>query len=308
MVGGAAVVVAVTWAVLLHWYPADPAARVRRLFARSNPHRYANQAALVIRETSRHDPGFRARVFTRLLHDHDARVRRGALMLLADHFAVATDAPHGEEDGEEITVVLAEWFDGASLEERLAHLPYSFVCWLRAHGVAPVDDPGVVGQWALDLEALPPDELRWLLAVTLERAEPARTFIEFLLLQAPPADEAARRLRLLDGLDRAATVRTALERRELQPLDVAELLAALPPALDLLDRLGDPNPAVRQAAGRLLAVCGDARGLPGLHEWLRAHLRFSGPVNTLMTALFGDDWRTRDASGGPARDPGARGR
>ncbi len=305
---GLTALVAVIWLGSVNRGPADPAARVRRLLARPNPHRYVNQAAILIRNAEQRDPHAAPPIYGALLCDPDERVRHGGLMLLSDRFAGRVTDSRPVEGGDEIRALLIVWFAGASLEERLSHLPYSFLCWGYAHAAtAPPADTDAPPHRAIAITSLAPDELRWLLAVTLERSEPARTLVEDLLLACPPADAVARRLRYLDALDGATSVRAALERGELRPINTADLVGALPPQLALLERLADPNPAVRQAAARLLAVCGDARGLPGLHEWLRAHLRFSTPVSTLMTALFGDDWRTRDASSRPARDPGPRG-
>lgn len=304
---GLTALVVVIWVGFVNHGPADPAARARRLLARPNPHRYVNQAAIVIRNAEQRDPQVAAVIYGALLCDPDERVRHGGLMLLSDRFAGRVTDSRPVEGGDEIRALLIVWFAGASLEERLAHLPYSFLCWVHAHAVtAPPTDTDAPPRRSLASASLAPEELRWLLAVTLERSEPARTLVEDLLLACPPADEVARRLRYLDAMDGATSVRPALERRELRPINAADLVGALPPQLALLERLADPNPAVRQAAGRLLAVCGDARGLPGLHEWLRAHLRFSTPVSTLLTALFGEDWRTGDASSRPARDAGPR--
>lgn len=307
LVGLTALVIAI-WIGFLNRGPTDPAARVRRLLARPNPHRYVNQAAIVIRNAEQRDPNAAPPIYRALLCDSDERVRQGGLMLLSDRGAGRITDSHPVEGGDEIRALLLVWFAGASLEERRARLPYSFLCWCYAHAAtASPTDTDEPPRRAMAVASLPAEELRWLLAVTLERSEPARTLVDDLLLAPPPADQAARRLRYLDGMDGATRIRAALERGELRPINAADLVGALPPQLALLDRLADPNPAVRQAAGRLLAVCGDARGLPGLHEWLRAHLRFSTPANTLMTTLFGDDWRTRDASSRPARDARPRG-
>lgn len=306
LVGLAALVVAL-WIGFVNDGPADPAARVRRLLARSNPHRYVNQAAIVIRSAEQRDPHAALPIYRALLNDPDERVRHGGLMLLPDRFAGRIAASRPVEDGDETRTMLTDWFADASLDERLAHLPYSFLCWCYVYAPAtPFGETDAPPRRPIGVGALAAEELRWLLAVTLERSEPARTLVDDLLLARPPADEVARRLRYLDAMDGATSVRAALERGELRVINGGDLAGALPPQLAPLDRLADPNPAVRQAAGRLLAVCGDARGLPGLRQWLQAHLRFTTPVNTLMTALFGDEWRTHDASRRPARDPGPR--
>jgi hypothetical protein len=71
----------------------------------------------------------------------------------------------------------------------------------------------------------------------------------------------------------------------------------------LLDMLADPIAEVRWGAGRILAVAGDARGVPAFCDWLQHHPRMTANADKLMAALLGRDWRDLCESGSPTSQP-----
>lgn len=147
---------------------------------------------------------------------------------------------------------------------------------------------------------LTPADLGWMIAGTAERRSDWRERAEMLVFRPAPAEPGIRqRLAMLDA---ARPVPGHLA--PLAPADVAAEL--VPPGEELAALLADADPRVSGAAGRILAVSGDPRGVPTLSRWLQQNPQMTAGTNKLMTALFGPDWRDLGESGSPAREPGAR--
>jgi hypothetical protein len=134
---------------------------------------------------------------------------------------------------------------------------------------------------------------RWLLAASLTRDEQTRQLAFFLLFSPePPAPlRVAQRLHVLDGLVSQKHPDPLTPDAPLVRLSAEQLRAELRvPPERLAELLADPLPAVRQAAGRILALAGDARGLPALDEWRRTRSGLPPEARALLADLYGEDW------------------
>ncbi len=251
-------------------------AELRDLLAHSAEHpRAINDAMRLLLLAEEEQPGRRCELLAVLLDDGDSQVIGGTLTLVADQFRYAAG-----EERTDLERVFAGWFDGASIADKVAHLPQTLAC-------------ACPDAWIITLK---PADRRWLIAATLTRVDDLRLVADRAAF-GPEADEnpICRRLRYLDGLADEygtvdATVDLSMQLAGQLPLSHAEL------ATMLRDQLTD----VRYAAGRLLSVGGDERGLPVFAEWLQTRPPSLDAGERLMRALYGADWRSR-AGGDTAR-------
>jgi len=299
-----AVLVAVTLVVRRLPGAGGVADELRWLLACDNPpSRSFNRVSLLIREAEQRQLGARAALFRELLTDDDRRVVRGALVVLADHLR-----PSGTLH-EDLRSVFADWFAAAPVRDKIDYLPYSLICSARAAGRATEGDPPLaaitplVGSW---VPALGEDDQRWIIAATLERNPDARELTQMLLFRGGPgADSVVHRLQYLDGVTSLKYPDPLDADHKLEPITMDALRAQYRLDADRLPAmLSDPLARVRWAAGRILAVCGDERGLPAFDEWLQANRRSRVAGEAIMIDLFGPEWRKRIESGGSTRQAG----
>ncbi len=279
-----------------------------------------NQAFRVIYETNQRSSGAAAELLRMLLRDERLDVVDGALMVLARSWGydvASDDADRG---------VFREWFNRASLDEKLAHIGAALgCCYLplteaqhtpspeelveRVNGLLAPAATAWLAPDCNDVElSLTPEMQRWLVAGTIRQVPWQRPVAEMLTFRgwSTPSDM-AQRLDFLDGV-----VGSGQTEQTWKPPVLAEA-AAQQLWIDfdlLLLMLNDPHDQVRWGAGRILAVAGDARGLPAFCDWLQHNVRMSANADKLMTPLFGPDWRDLCASGSATRpsSPGDGGR
>ncbi len=280
-----------------------PAAELRRLLAQPEPRpRLFHRAALILRAARDRRPQGRAELFRDLLRDPDPQVVHHALLLLGDVLRT------GEPDDAEVGAAFTDWFTAASLPARIEHLPHALVC--AALAANPLPRPAAAPRVAA--APLPenwpygntPDERRWLVAASLLRDGEARELAGMLLFQT--ADDAVCVRDRLELLDARATFRypdPAAPDARVAAVAPASLRAQLRVDVDeLADMLDDPLPQVRWAAGRILTVAGDPRGLPAFQEWLRAARPIPPAAAAMLNDLFGPEWSIPDARGLATRD------
>lgn len=209
----------------------------------------------------------------KLLDDPRDNVVEVSLRLLGDRLSVS-------ETREGAAETFAAWWRSAALDVRIRHRSSVMRCWLMAR----------------DLRPLEPED-RWLVVLAAESSQYSRD--EWVWIMEPERRHAApwvRRLNALISLD---------ERGTTAGLPKTDEIAAGPSSARLVEMLDDPNPTVARAAARLLVVCGDARGIPGTLASIRPQSMEALLASEVLGELFGPDWRSLDAGGGAAREPGA---
>ncbi len=214
----------------------------------------------------------------------------------------------GQPDDAPLRDVVLDWVVSLPLEERAALLPDIGEFWLRA---AEPDVPPSSRAWArhepkLDVgrlaERLSPDETAWV-ALLMAALDYMRYFDELRFVRGDAdRDElllrafCARRAFLGEELCRDRPVRRGPCRLWFI-IDVdAERLVAL---------LDDPCEDVRDAAGRMLALAGDPRGLPGYCEFLNAWGN-DPHADRVLESIYGADWRSLSESCRATRLPRER--
>jgi hypothetical protein len=216
------------------------------------------------------------KVLETLLADEDPFVVHGTLVHIADEFRVLTGLTQGFEDEPPPAVIaFRTWFDRTTPDERLAYLPNT----LLAGAALPEG-------WQMS-PVLTRDDGRWIVAAALERNPDWRTWADRLLFgRADALEDQRTRLLVLDRLEDCdpgpdwpgLQCRYPDEPYALHGDDVAAYIS-------------DPHEKARWAAGRILTVARDARGLPAFREWLTAHPRIPSDAEKMLTDLFGPDWR-----------------
>lgn len=279
-------------------------AEVRWLLARgyTHPDHHLRAAGLIV--VAKHEsPESHGQIFRALLRDDDPCVVRAALRILEDHLRTL---PYARQD---LRRAFRTWFREASIEEKICCGPGILTCLMQAEWQVSGDwdfwaklDDGA-GLHALTL--LRSEDHRWLVASTLQDIEPARIMAEGLLLgRYCCGPRVSLRLRRLDGL--GDPVERLLPEATYRPIGSEELGQQLQIDVDeLVAMLNDPIDEVRWAAGRILTVCGDERGLAAFCEWLQTTRGLTREADKLMTDLFGPNWRDACESGGATRQSGA---
>lgn len=261
-----------------------------------------HRAALLLRTVEQRTPGAGAQLARELLADGDGRVVRGVLTVLGDQLQDPTGVPGLRE-------VFDAWWLARPTAERIALLPQSLVCRAASSSLAGATPlPARTPLHADRAPAAAVDDERLLVAATLQRDAQARELAEMLLFRHTSADASvAQRLRYLDN-------RSALKRAD--DLDAKTPISSIS-AADLQDQLrldlahvramlADPVAEVRWAAGRILAVSGEAAGVSAVCEWLRAAPRAVARADALLTDLLGCDWRNFCASRTTTRESSPR--
>lgn len=270
----------------------------------------------LLREAEQRGPGASGRVLADLLAADDARIVDAALRLAAD---LAWQDDLADAALADWWPALGRWLNAAGPPARQAHVAGLARC--LAAWFSRDDDPRPP-KMRDNLEVarprppppglrLGPGDLRLLLAASLAPGRDITLHVLDTLLR--DESEATRhivliRLRLLDdpAFDTSfGGAAPAPWQAEIARENVADWRPLVLRCQDwLVAALDDPEAHVRWAAGRVLAVCRDARGLPAVRDWLRRDPRAPRGPGILET-LFGPDWRDPDAGGGAAREPRA---
>ncbi len=241
-----------------------------------------------------------ARILNCFVQDDDPRLVAAGLEMLADGFGgcalVADSVPR--------LAIFTDWFNSASMEEKMQHRTAAVRCytWVTQHG--PVRDPNNAAPPVADWP-IPPDYdcWRWLVSATLERRWTTRVRVDQLVYRERPNWPAVRtRLDVLNELSWTDAARMPAP----HPLSPTEIDQAVRPGRARLVRmLSDELADVRMAAGRILALAGDPVGVPALVEWMEREPRSAPLADEFMTRILGPDWRMACESGSATSQPGA---
>jgi hypothetical protein len=270
---------------------------------------------LMIREAGA--AGTASRIFATLLYDRDPRVVEGVLWLASD---LAVRPRRGFPDVDPWVPDFVRWFNETDARKKESLRDALLTCLLRVVLVASFD-AGVQGRGhrapttgptaaVRDLR-ITDDDLRWMLRATIAGSPATRVDAWAVLLRAESdltVEIVLRRLYLLEDSRRnpsggAAPLPSEKDCHRQTAPTWAHITLANADALAALTR--DADEQVRWAAGRMLAVCGDERGLPAVDEHVRNNPGRAGPVVGLLDDFLGPDWRKPFESGGAARQPGA---
>lgn len=263
---------------------------LRWVFTRPSPAATKYSRALeLLRQAKQRAPDGPFDVMRVLLQDDDPRVVQCALVLVGD--SIRSAAAFAVNWGARL---FEEWFTHSTADERFAHLPYTLLqCyWDAGSGMyaphfaeTPTRDEVAAAQLVPWRGA---DDVCWIVAGTLEKGPDWRPLADAGAFNGvAPTQHIRVRLLVLDAL---LTRDTAFVPT---PLDEKTLRAELIPSLEqVLSLLTDSREKVRWAAGRILTVAGDRRGLPAFREWLAANPRIPPGAMQMLTELFGPDWRT----------------
>ena len=208
-----------------------------------------------------------------LLSDVDSRVVHGTLGVIATQMGVGAWARDGLPGGRADALEFVEWFRGAAAPAKLAQLPYTLMI---------ADPPPEVAGPLLGDE-----DVAWRLVATLGRDPRWRPVAERLVFRHVFGEvSVCGRLALVDGL---------FVRKDTAPVTPLNWRATCGELLldceHVLHQLDNSNECVRWAAGRILTVAGDPRGLPAFREWLKAHPRIPPDAEKILTDLFNPEWR-----------------
>ncbi len=286
----------------------------------------ANRGMLLIDASG--GPARQAVIARQLLAGDDERVVHQTLVFLVDRTRYLSPGH------EPLARELIHWVRGASVRQRLDLLPARFDDdyarldqFFPQPETAPPDEglaeragqgPNLAseGRGAGPSGTSPPyrhppatapaadTDTRWRLATLAIRTGPRRTPALWWLDTFDPNAALHERAHFLEGAYAADKLAPAGE-APFAPLatdrtPVSRLLRAVP----LGALLADPEPEVRWGAGLLLAIIGDARGLPAFCDWTRHVPHGPEHVDRMMTDLFGPDWREHCESRNTTRQPG----
>jgi hypothetical protein len=283
-------------------------AELRWLLAHSTiTSRGLSRAATSIHFAAMNSMASRVEMYEALLNDPDRNVVKGTLRLLSTDSAL-----RGPEPDAALRATFARWFSSVSAEDKFFYLPELLLCaapepqW-RTRGTQNAEtsdeaseyaEPPPLSDWLVTITS---DDLRWIVASTLPRLSGHNA--AFAVFGDPVKwrhPQLPNRLAFLDDWVTYQPGPPTWERLG-EEWDVC-----LPfPAAALLEMLHDPADEVRWAAGRILAVAGDERGLPAFCDWLQVNPR-APRADQMMIDLFGPDWRKRCESGSATSQPGPR--
>jgi hypothetical protein len=255
------------------------------------PSQQFNRAAGLIILAEKQKLGARAAVYKTLLWERDPRVVGGAITLLANDLGA-------RRPPDSLLALFTEWFLASTPEARLRYQPDLLACCEHLLLFRGLDresgTPSASRPWPLPAAV---GDYRWLVAGTLCRDDAGRSFADRVVFrERPELDCLRQRLHFLDA------DAPFLESRRFEALAAEALTAELRPTVEqIASMVTDADARVRWGAGRILAVAGDARGLPAFCDWLQHNARMSANADKLMTPLFGPDWRDLCASGSATR-------
>ncbi|MGD8451128.1 MAG: hypothetical protein PVJ57_04865 [Phycisphaerae bacterium] len=217
-------------------------------------------------------PGSRAPILKDLLSSGDFVVVDRTLQILSDLLVLrGADSPN-------LLALVDGWLQSASADDKLAHRRVLCECGMRR---------AALNGWKHDAQVPAVEDLRWILVATMDPYSMHTMLARDLLpLEADAVRTLSPRQLFLDGVMPA-------------PAGLGIIMPGLPPAVplgeplteSLIALLADPVPEVRWAAGRLLAVAGDARGVPAVIEWLQHEPGRTAVAEKLFSYLYGPEWR-----------------
>lgn len=242
----------------LHW-----------ILSRPPPERQLRRAGGLLVIAEEQDSGAEARYLKGLLKSDNSLVVDSALEIMLLRWM------RGIESWENVNELFNDWFVSASDEQRWAHVQP--IVGLSGMLLARVDTLSLESQ--VRVLQREPEYLRWHLASMVHPDKRFRRSLEPPLLESPdPAIQA--RLDRLDGW-------FPIYEQEEQP--------SWWPRIDAADwvvwAVDDPFPQVRWAAGLVLALCRDERGLHAAYDWLQNDPNAPASANQVLDQLFGPDWR-----------------
>jgi hypothetical protein len=246
-----------------------------------------NRAHVLFQLAARQAPHSQISILESLLSDSDPVAQQAGLSLSVTMVLGATSNPPMMSRREALGPFL-HWLARVPPEKRLRFDPYPLLI---------AELPGAEREATGLLTAT---DLGWMIAGTGERGLDWRERADALVFRRAPAEPGIRqRLLMLDALQPIPG--------DLAPLTPEDVAAELVPTSEqLLALLGDADTRVSWNAGRILAVSGDSRGVPGVRRWLQWNPQMATCADKLMTALYGPDWRDLCESGSPARESGPR--
>jgi hypothetical protein len=267
---------------------------------------------LILRESR--EPGATAGILGTLLSDRDPRVVDGVLSLAFDLRAQSVE---GLPRLTGFWPEFRRWFHNADLSTKQLHR--EGLVRLLAAELHADDDAELSKTSAEDYHRRPRPgaspagleltnlDLRWILLATLARDR--RTAVPALNVCLRAESFAIRdiiqtRLELLDrpaGGPWGGACPPPWSHDCLREHAATWSTIELTIADELSELVRDPDADLRWAAGRILAVCRDRRGLPAVHERLRDRPREMQEADRLMQDLFGPDWREALESGSATR-------
>ncbi len=270
---------------------------------------------LMIREAAAH--GIACPILATLLYDDDPHVVAGVLWLAHD---LAMRPRRAFPDVNPWVPDFVRWFNSANVRTKESLQEALLPCLSRILLMAEFD-AGSTSREALAALTGPiaavrnlnvtDDDLRWLIRASIAASRPAREPAFELVLRAESIrtrDIVPNRAGFLDNSrfapwHGAAGPAWSAECERNQAGAWSRIELACGDRLAALTR--DADEQVRWAAGRLLAVCRDERGLPAMDEYFRSNPGRAGPAIELLSDLFGPDWRKPFESGGAASQRGA---
>lgn len=273
-----------------------------------------NRATLLLYYTEQTDIAASVEMLRQLLDDPDDRVVTGAYLILTDRLPPTIDKC--ARDSSPFVDLLVEWREKADARRMIAHADLALsgfhVAGVRAVG----NDAWRRVEWDATFAESPipvrqPDK-RCMVAVTLPDAR--TTFTDGVFrqrwVQKARLDSIYSRWEFVSNPHARPDYRKLREARgepirALGDAELAEQLRLTPE--ELREMLSDPIDEVRWGAGRMLAIAGDARGIPAVCEWLAANPRWAGLMDELMRDLYGPGWRAFGESRGAASQPGEGG-
>jgi hypothetical protein len=257
---------------------------IRWAFAHGATTGQQNRAFGLVALLAEHDPAALGDTFATLLRESDPQIVGWSLSAL-DGRLTYFPSSRGVLDK-----TFLEWIESADDATKLAHLKSVVVCLETVFYFTDVRWTAEHRRW-LALGAVDPDDFTRHLAATC---------IGF---------DAALALRDRLGVLHAGNPRWKQE-GPMTP-DASKLPSAwapleLPEHEQVVELTRDSVNQVRWAAGQILAVCGDQRGLPALCEWLQTKPKGGAAAEKVLSELFGPDWRKPFESGRAASQPSTR--
>lgn len=253
------------------------------LLANSPRTREFNRATQLLLIASNRDGAEVARWIGKLLDDPNPAIVDGTLLLMNDligpgSFGRTVVTPPLVES---LSAAFRDWMSRATPDAKLQHcerlvLLAPMVRWGSARG-------GFAFKFG-------DADFRWFLAATTAAAQDVKLLALAFSIGKP--DDVHGRIIVLDGGDPRPRATPPADRKRIgggAPPEWQRLTLDRHPALRAA--LGDPQPRVRWAAARILAVCRDERALPVVHEWLAHDPKAPQSAHRVLAELFGPGWR-----------------
>ncbi|MFH1747673.1 MAG: hypothetical protein ABIG44_11585 [Planctomycetota bacterium] len=281
-----------------------------------------NRASTLLLLANNERMGCRLEIYRALVFDSDERVVDGVLVLLHDELGQAVAYCPRDGYGERFNPkwndalrITTEWFDEASEETHFNHADRAIRLFVLAYRCARHWHRDFGGDsrylvWQV-LATLPYPGDYDLFVATQSQLTSATENHPFNNLHGPrrqwPPDAFSIRvrLRILDGRTIAGEEAHLPPKPRLHRVEIKDWWPIeIPGHAELLTLIEHEHPAIRWAAGRIMAICYDKRGLPGVKEWLDTKPSQAKSAEKVLSEMYGPDWRELCESGGAASQPG----